>query len=77
MKKITYLKKVASDAAKTAALLGTSVYVSVANAAVDTTAATTAITTDGGAAITEVGTALIGLAGLAVVYKWVKGSIFG
>ena len=77
MKNISYLKKVAANTATTAVLLGTSAYLSVANAAVDTTAATTAITTDGGAAIAEVGAALIGLAGIAVVYRWVKGAIFG
>jgi uncharacterized membrane protein len=48
-----------------------------ASAAIDVTAATTAITTDGTAAITAVGGALIGLAGIAVVFKWVKGAIFG
>ena len=48
-----------------------------AHAAVDVTAATTAITTDGGTAIAAVGGALIGLAGTAVVFKWVKGAIFG
>lgn len=46
-------------------------------AEIDVTAATTAITTDGGAAIAAVGGALIGLAGTAVVFKWVKGAIFG
>lgn len=46
-------------------------------AAIDVTGATTVITTDGGSAITSVGTALIGLAGTAVVFKWVKGAIFG
>lgn len=55
----------------------TSVLASPAFAAVDVTAATTAITTDGGAAITAIGGALIGLAGTAVVFKWVKGAIFG
>lgn len=49
----------------------------VANAAIDVSAATTSITTDGTAAISAVGAALIGLAGVAVVYKWVKGAIFG
>lgn len=44
---------------------------------IDVAAATTAITTDGTAAITAVGGALIGLAGTAVVFKWVKGAIFG
>jgi Inovirus Coat protein B len=49
----------------------------LASAAIDVSAATTSITTDGTAAITAVGAALIGLAGVAVVYKWVKGAIFG
>jgi len=39
--------------------------------------AASSITTDGTAAITAVGGALIGLAGVAVVYKWIKGAIFG
>lgn len=55
----------------------TSVLASPAFAAIDVTAATTAISTDGGAAITAIGGALIGLAGTAVVFKWVKGAIFG
>ena len=46
-------------------------------AAVDVSSATTSITTDGTAAITAIGSALIGLAGVAVVFKWVKGAIFG
>ncbi|MGF1845325.1 major capsid protein [Vibrio clamense] len=46
-------------------------------AAIDVSAATTAITTDGTAAVTSIGQALIGLAGVAVVFKWAKGSIFG
>lgn len=46
-------------------------------AAVDVSAATTALTTDGSAAISLVGNALITLAGIAVVYKWVKASFFG
>lgn len=46
-------------------------------AEVDVTAATTSITNDGTAAISAVGGALIGLAGVAVVFKWVKGAIFG
>lgn len=50
---------------------------SLSHAAIDVTAATTVITTDGSAAIGSVGQALIGLAGLAVVYKWIKGAIFG
>ncbi len=46
-------------------------------AEIDVSKATTAITTDGGSAIASVGGALIGLAGTAVVFKWVKGAIFG
>ncbi|MEZ9204918.1 major capsid protein [Vibrio splendidus] len=53
------------------------VLTSPAFAEVDVTAATTAITTDGGTAIAAVGGALIGLAGTAVVFKWIKGAIFG
>lgn len=55
------------------AVLGTS----AAQAAIDVSAATTAISTDGTAAITAIGGALIGLAGVAVVFKWAKGAIFG
>ncbi|WP_079253777.1 major capsid protein [Endozoicomonas arenosclerae] len=46
-------------------------------AEIDISAATTALTTDGTTAITAVGTALVGLAAVAVVFKWVKGAIFG
>ena len=46
-------------------------------AAIDTSAATTAITTDGGAAISEIGQAMLGLAAIAIVFKWAKGAIFG
>ena len=53
-------------------------FVSVqSHAAIDVSAATTAITTDGTAAITAIGGALIGLAATAVVFKWAKGAIFG
>lgn len=40
-------------------------------------AAVTKISTDGGAAITAVGGAMLGLAGIAIVFKWAKASIFG
>lgn len=56
-------------------LVSTSVFAT--GGGIDVTAATTTITTDGTAAITAVGGALIGLAGVAVVFKWVKGAIFG
>ena len=60
-----------------ALLLVTSAMASSAFAEIDVSAATTAISTDGSTAITAVGTALIGVAALAVVFKWVKGAIFG
>ncbi|MCF1280768.1 major capsid protein [Acinetobacter pittii] len=47
-----------------------------ANAAVDVTAPVATLTTDGTAAITAVGAALLGLAGVAVVFKWVKAAFF-
>ena len=46
-------------------------------AAIDVTPATTAITTDGGAAISSIGQAMLGLAAIAIVFKWAKGAIFG
>jgi hypothetical protein len=45
-------------------------------AAIDVTAATTMITTDGGGAITLVGQALLGLAAIALVFRWVKAAFF-
>lgn len=64
--------------AKKVALATVAVVVaSPAFADIDVTAATTAIGTDGTAAITSIGTALIGLAGVAVVFKWVKAAVFG
>ena len=45
-----------------------------------TTAATTAaasFTSDGTGAITAIGGALLGLAGIAVVFKWAKAMFFG
>lgn len=50
---------------------------SPAMAAIDVTAATTTIGTDGGAAISGIGQAMLGLAAIAVVFKWAKGAIFG
>lgn len=47
-----------------------------ANAAVDVAAPVATLTTDGTAAITAVGTALLALAALAVVFKWVKAAFF-
>ena len=67
MKKLKHLGLLVASA-----LMSSSVF-----AAIDISAATTALTTDGSAAITAVGTALVGLAGIAVVFKWVKGAMFG
>lgn len=50
---------------------------SPAMAAIDVSAATTALVTDGTAAISAVGVALLTLAGIAVVYKWAKAAFFG
>jgi uncharacterized membrane protein len=59
------------------AIIATVLVAAPSMAAVDVTAATTAIKTDGGAAITEIGGAMLGLAAIAVVFKWAKGAIFG
>lgn len=48
-----------------------------AHADVDVSAAVTALTTDGTAALTAVGGGLITLAGVAVVFKWAKAAFFG
>lgn len=53
------------------------VAVSPAFAAIDVSAATTALVTDGTTAISAVGVALLTLAGVAVVYKWAKAAFFG
>jgi len=44
--------------------------------AVDVTAVVADLTTDGTSAITAVGTALLALAGIAVIFKWVKAAFF-
>lgn len=49
---------------------------SQANAAVDVSSVVTQLTTDGTSAITAVGTGLLALAGIAVVFKWVKAAFF-
>lgn len=59
-----------------AVVLATAV-ASPAMAAIDVSAATTALTTDGTSAITTVGGALLTLAGVAVVFKWAKAAFFG
>lgn len=67
-------KKILAGLAIVAAAVSVS---SPALAAIDVSAATTALTTDGTSAITTVGTALLTLAGVAVVFKWAKAAFFG
>ena len=56
------------------ALLPASVF---AQGNVDVTAQATSLQTDGLAAIGAIGAVLVTMAGVAVVYKWAKGMIFG
>ncbi len=49
---------------------------SSSQAAIDVSAATTQLTADGTSALTTVGMALIGLAAVAVVFKWAKAAFF-
>lgn len=65
------VKKYGLGAAVSAAL-----FTSNANAAVDVSGVVGNLTTDGTAAITAVGTGLLALAGVAVVFKWVKAAFF-
>ena len=71
------MRKFISKAKYGALVLGSSVVSTSALADIDVTGAVTAITTDGTAAITAIGGALLSLAGIAVVFKWAKGAIFG
>jgi len=66
------LSKYGVGAVASAALVGGS----NANAAVDVAPIVADLTTDGTAAITAVGTALLALAGIAVIFKWVKAAFF-
>ena len=58
------------------ATLGGALAASNANAAIDVSSVVGDLTTDGTAAITAVGTALLALAGIAVIFKWVKAAFF-
>lgn len=58
------------------AIVGLSVLCFSANAAVDVTEPVATLKTDGTTVITAIGTALLALAGLAVVFKWAKASFF-
>jgi len=66
-----------STVAKTGAAVAGTLFAGGAMAAIDTTAATTAITGDAGGAVTAIGTAMLGLAAIAVAFKWAKAAIFG
>jgi hypothetical protein len=68
MKKIDLVKPLTGSALLLAA--------GASQAAIDVTAATGALVTDGTSAISAVGLALITLAGIAVVFKWVKAAFF-
>ena len=59
----------------TVALLPASVFAQTGN--VDVSAQATSLQTDGLAAIGAIGAVLVTMAGVAVVYKWAKGMIFG
>lgn len=72
------VKGVISNKKNQAVAAGSSLMVaaSTSQAAIDTTAAVTSISTDGTAAITAIGTAIIGLAAVAMIFRWVKASFF-
>lgn len=61
----------------TAVVLGSTVAVSSAHAAIDVSSAVEAITGDGVTAITAIGGAMLILAGVAVVFKWSMAAMFG
>lgn len=48
-----------------------------ANAAIDVSGVVDSLVTDGTTAITAVGVGLLTLAGIAIVFKWVKAAFFG
>lgn len=60
-----------------AVALGTSLASTASMAAIDVSAHAATITTDGGAAITVIGGAMLGLCAIAVVFKYAKASVFG
>lgn len=57
--------------------LGTLLASAASQASIDVTAPVAAITTDGTAAVTAIGGAMLGLAAVAIVFKWAKAAIFG
>lgn len=62
---------------KSLALLASSLVSASSFAAVDISEEVATLTTDGTSALTTIGGAMIGLAGIAVVFKWAKAAMFG
>lgn len=65
-----------SSATKAAVAVSSVAVANVSHAAFDVSAAVTTLTTDGTAAITAVGGAMISLAALAAVVRWAKAAFF-
>lgn len=65
-----------SSATKAAIAASSVAVANVSHAAFDVSAAVTTLTTDGTAAITAVGGAMISLAALAAVVRWAKAAFF-
>lgn len=51
--------------------------VASSHAVIDVSAAVTQVTTDGVAAITAIGGAMLILSGVAIAFKWAKAAFFG
>lgn len=60
----------------TGAVVGAALVTTSANAAIDVSTVVDSFVTDGTAAITAIGIGLITLAGIAIVFKWVKAAFF-
>lgn len=60
----------------TGAVVGAALVTTSANAAIDVSGVVDSFVTDGTAAITAIGIGLITLAGIAIVFKWVKAAFF-
>lgn len=60
-----------------AATVGVAIAAPSAMAAIDIETATSVVSADGTAVITKVGGVMLGLAALAVVFKWAKAAFFG
>lgn len=60
----------------TGAVVGAALVTTSANAAVDVSSVVDTFIADGTSAITAIGIGLITLAGIAIVFKWVKAAFF-